>query len=64
MSDYFMCLSMLVSGRHNHEDRQTLSARDCLAYAIERENDPIDLPPVVQSGVDLFQRIQIARKTP
>jgi hypothetical protein len=39
VNPYFICLSMIVSGRAER-DGDTLTALDCLAHAIEREAEP------------------------
>jgi hypothetical protein len=51
MHPQFVCLSMIVNSRAWH-DSPYLSWMDCLSYAIERENDPGALPPLVQKTVD------------
>ncbi len=38
MNPYFVCLTMIVSGRA-WNDGPTLTALDCLAHVIEREGD-------------------------
>lgn len=61
ISPHFVSLSMIVSSRA-WNNCPNLSAMDCLAYAIERENDPDgDLPPLVQRSVEIFNRAKEPR---
>lgn len=53
ISPHFVCLSMVVSGRYQGE-RQYFGAVDGLAYALERENDPDELPAIVQKSLEVF----------
>jgi hypothetical protein len=46
----FIALSLLVSGRA-FGDSPNLSVCDCIAWAIERDSDPVDLPPLVQRSL-------------
>lgn len=55
MEPQFVCLSMLVKG--TRADMSVVATmRDCLAYAIEYENDPRDLPPLVERSVEMLQQ--------
>jgi hypothetical protein len=46
----FVALSLLVSGRA-FRDSPNLSVCDCIAWAIERDGDPVDLPPLVERSL-------------
>jgi len=47
IADQFVCLALLVTGRHRN-DYETLSAMDILAASLARENDgPNELHPYV-----------------
>lgn len=52
MNEYFVCLSMIVSGRHQHSSPH-LSALDLLADEIQREND-CDGHKISRHVVNLF----------
>ncbi len=51
LSPHFVSLSMCVSGRA-WNDLPTLGLVDCVAWAIERESDPVDLPPLVAMSIE------------
>lgn len=53
-SPHFVCLSMIVSCRA-WSDPPHLSVMDCLAYAIERENEPEPMPPLVERSIAICQ---------
>lgn len=55
ISPHFVCLSMIVSGRYQH-NAHSFCAIDGLAYAIERENECEPLPPLVERSVEIFTR--------
>lgn len=55
ISPHFVCLSMIVSGRYQH-NAPHFGAIDGLAYAIERENEDAPLPPLVERSVAIFTR--------
>lgn len=55
LSPHFVSLSLCVSGRAWH-DAETLGLVDCVAWAIERESDPVDLPPLVALSVAIGER--------
>lgn len=50
LSPHFIALSLTVSGRAFHES-PNLSVVDCIAWAIERDSDPVDLPPLVERSL-------------
>jgi len=51
-SPHFVCLSMCVTGRA-WGDPPYLSVPDCIAWAIERDGDPVDLPPLVTRSLEI-----------
>ena len=52
----FVALSLLVSGRYHDRQSPNLSLCDCVAWAIERDGDPVDLPPLVQRSIEIGTR--------
>lgn len=50
INQHFVSLSMCVNGRAWH-DSPNLSLMDCIAWAIEHEGDPVDLPPLVAKSL-------------
>lgn len=61
LSPHFVSLSLCVSGRAWHES-PTLGLVDCVAWAIERESDPVDLPPLVVRSIEIGSKS--VRRTP
>ena len=61
LSPHFVSLSMCVSGRAWAES-PNLSLCDCVAWAIERDGDPVDLPPLVVRSLEIGLRS--VRRTP
>lgn len=55
ISPHFVSLSLCVSSRA-WGDSPNLSMMDCLAWAIERESDPVDLPQLVERSVSICER--------
>lgn len=55
LAPQFVALSMIVTGRA-YGNSPYLSVMDCLAWAIEREGDPVDLPPLVERSVAICTR--------
>lgn len=61
ISPHFVCLSMIVNNRY-YTDQPHLTALDCLAYAIEREPEQSELPPIVAVGVKIFTDAMLAER--
>lgn len=55
LAPQFVALSLCVTGRAFRES-PNLSMMDCLAWAIERESDPVDLPPLVERSIAICTR--------
>lgn len=51
LAPQFVSLSLLVSGRYHDTESPNLSVCDCIAWAIERDGDPVDLPPLVERSL-------------
>jgi hypothetical protein len=52
ISPHFVSLSMCVSGRA-WRDSPSFGVVDGVAWAIERDADPVDLPPLVARSVEI-----------